>query len=118
MKKYLLLGACLVALASSPVVAQTSGTEVDVTVVRVTAGGSRTYLSVTRPGAKPEDIEYSNYPQLEPDKPSGKRQYVGLGIQALVADLYRQGYQLQSTFDTQTNEASSASILLFIRKKP
>jgi hypothetical protein len=87
-------------------------------VVRVTAGGPRTYLSVTRPGGKQEEMDYSNYPQLEADKPSVKRQYVGLGLQELVADLYRQGYQLQSTFDTQTGPAASASILLFIRKKP
>jgi hypothetical protein len=118
MKKLFFLGVCLVALASQPVMAQTGGSDVDVTVVRITAGGSRTYLAVTRPGGKQEEIELNNYLSLDADKPVGKRKQVGIGLQELVTDLYRQGYQLQSTFDTQTSEASSASVLLFIRKKP
>jgi hypothetical protein len=112
MKKLLFVGSCLVALASQPVRAQTGGsTEVDVTVVRVTAGYPRTFVTITRPGGKDESIEFDNYGRAE------KRQLVGPGFQQLVADLYKQGYQLQSTFDTTLGTNTSASILLFIRKK-
>lgn len=112
MKKLLFLGACLVALASQPVRAQSgASTEVDVTVVRVTAGYPRTFVTITRPGGKEERVEFDNYERNE------KRPQVGVGFQQLVTDLYRQGYQLQSTFDTTTGTTGSASILLFIRKK-
>lgn len=112
MKKLLLLGACLVALASQPVRAQAGGsTEADVTVVRVTASYSRTAVTVTRPGGQQENLEFEN------DKQSEKRQVVGVGFQQLVAGLYQQGYQLQATFDTQMGTSGSASILLFVRKK-
>jgi opacity protein-like surface antigen len=112
MKKLLLLGACLVALASSPAMAQaTTQAEVDVTVVRVTANYARTRVTVTRPGGKDELLEFEN------DNQSEKRQPVGGGFQQLVAGLYQQGYQLASTFDTQMGPGSSAAILLFVRKK-
>jgi hypothetical protein len=42
---------------------------------------------------------------------------VGIGYQQLVVGLYQQGYQLQSTFNTQEGTGGSASTLLFIRKK-
>jgi hypothetical protein len=112
MKKLLFLGACLMALASSPALAQTGGmTDVDVTVVRVTASYPRTFVTITRPGGKEESIEFDNYGRSE------KRPLVGSGFQQLVTDLYQQGYQLQSTFDTQMSANGSASMLLFIRKK-
>lgn len=91
--------------------AQTSGAEADVTVVRVTANYARTLVTVTRPGGKVEELEFAN------GSGSEKRQPVGTGFQQLVAGLYQQGYQLQSTFDTQMGPNASASILLFIRKK-
>lgn len=112
MKKLFFFAECLVALASSPAMAQaTTQAEVDVTVVRVTAGYTRTRVTVTRPGGKEELLEFEN------DNQSEKRQPVGIGFQQLVAGLYQQGYQLQSTFDTQMGTSGSASILLFIRKK-
>ncbi|TVT39600.1 hypothetical protein FNT36_18330 [Hymenobacter setariae] len=112
MKKLLFLGACLVALASQPVMAQTGGsTEVDVTVVRVTASYPRTLVTITRPGGKEESLDFDNYGRGE------KRPLIGPGLQQVVADLYKQGYQLQSTFDTTLGTSSSASVLLFIRKK-
>ncbi|RZK32471.1 MAG: hypothetical protein EOO63_01240 [Hymenobacter sp.] len=112
MKKLLFLGAGLVALAASPVMAQApTQAEVDVTVVRVTTTYTRTFITVTRPGGQEELLEFAN------DKQSEKRQPVGVGFQQLVAGLYQQGYQLQSTFDTQSSTSSSAAILLFLRKK-
>jgi len=100
------------AWASQPVRAQAGGsTEVDVTVVRVTASYPRTSVTITRPGGKDENIEFDNYGRAD------KRPLVGPGFQQLVADLYKQGYQLQSTFDTTVGATTSASILLFIRKK-
>lgn len=100
------------ALASQPVLAQAgASTEVDVTVVRVTANYIRTLVTITRPGGKEESMEFNNSGQSE------KRPRVGLGFQQLVSDLYQQGYQLQSTFDTQEGTGGSASTLLFIRKK-
>jgi hypothetical protein len=112
MKKLLFSGACLVALASSPAMAQaTTQPAVDITVVRVTANYARTQVTVTRPGGKDELLEFENNDQ------SAKRQPVGGGFQQLVAGLYEQGYQLASTFDTQMGPSKSASILLFVRKK-
>jgi hypothetical protein len=69
MKKLLFLGACLVALASQPVMAQTGGsTDVDVTVVRVTASYVRTHVTVTRPGARRKSLTLTMISKLKSGK--------------------------------------------------
>jgi hypothetical protein len=86
MKKLLFLGACLVALASQPVMAQT-GTA-DVVVVKLHRTSSRTgHILISRGSSASEDIEYiDNKPAMESE-----------ALQVAFAKLYQQGYRLRST---------------------
>jgi hypothetical protein len=61
MKKLLFLGACLVALASQPVIAQTDGT--DIVVVKVTENYGLLQFDIARAGSKPEHRQF-NFKQL------------------------------------------------------
>jgi hypothetical protein len=94
MKKILFLGACLVALASKPVMAQTAGP--DVVVVRVTDGlvASQIDLPV---GTHTKGLVSS-----------------GEVIQQAIAKLYQEGYSLKSTFG---GHQGSASTLVFVKEK-
>jgi hypothetical protein len=52
MKKLLFLGACLVALASSPAMAQTG--EADVVIVKISEGYSSLHIAIVHGTGKPE----------------------------------------------------------------
>jgi hypothetical protein len=91
MKKLLFLGACLVALASQPVMAQT-GTP-DVVVVKLYRSGVRTgHILISRGESTSEDIEYT-------DKTTDSE---SVALQAAFAKLYRQGYRLRGTLGPST----------------
>ena len=90
MKKLIFLGACLVALASQPVAAQTG--EAEVLVVRITEYVTTVHVSVTRGEGRSEQWKFDSGDR-------GQRLDVsGQGYQKLLADLYKQGFHLQSTF--------------------
>jgi hypothetical protein len=105
MKKLLLLGACLVALASSPVMAQTGP---NVVVVRVTDGLVASQMVIVRGPGKNKQI----------DLPLGTNTKglvsFGEAIQQAIAKLYQEGYSLKSTFG---GHQGSASTLVFVKEK-
>jgi opacity protein-like surface antigen len=110
MKKLLFLGACLVALASSPVMAQTNKVQVeswhtelaqtggsDVVVVKVTESYGRIEFFIARAGRKPEHREFG-FKQLK-DK-GEDRFYNGSAeyTRSLLMELAQQGYNLTTTY--------------------
>jgi opacity protein-like surface antigen len=78
MKKLLFLGACLVALASQPAMAQTGGS--DMVVVKVTEQYGRIEFFIARAGSKPEHNESAEY------------------TRSLLMELAQQGYNLTTTY--------------------
>jgi hypothetical protein len=106
MKKLLFLGACLVALASSPVKAQTA--EPQVIVVRVLEDPRNIYVSITRPDGQTEDRKLESGLGTKGLTASSK------AFHQLISSLYQQGYRLQSTFttDNATNDNRTTLILV------
>ncbi|TVT40666.1 hypothetical protein FNT36_14455 [Hymenobacter setariae] len=105
MKKLLFLGACLVALASSPVVAQTGGA--DVVVVRVYSG-NYSRIVIAREGGKTEVLDFHAGITEKRDKEAATE------LQQVVSSLYREGYELKSTFSEQNSYTAN---LIFIKPK-
>lgn len=103
MKKLLFLGACLVALASQPVVAQTSGPEV--VVVRVFDAGINVHLAINRGKGKTELVTFSSGAN---DKHLAE---AAEGYQQALFKLYQEGYTLKSTFTT----SDRLSTLVFVK---
>ena len=102
MKKLLFLGACLVALASQPVMAQTGGPEV--VVARFYYGGTgKLHVAIARGTANPEIQELKG---SDPEE----TQF----CQKVIAKLYQEGYSLKSTFGPGTGYAST---LVFVKEK-
>jgi hypothetical protein len=112
MKKLLFLGACLVALASSPVMAQTGGA--DVVVVRVNEGSAAVgsnCLIVVRGKGKSEKIAFPTEQQIA--GPSAQALTTsGEIMQGVFAKLHQQGYTLKSTFGH-----GSTTTLIFAKGK-
>jgi hypothetical protein len=104
MKKLLFLGACLLALASQPVMAQTGG--LDVVVVKVFEGIVSMRIAVTHGQGKTELIES--------DGGGGKKDIVTSAetLQKLIAGLLQQGYTLKSTFG---GSQGMMSTLVFVK---
>ena len=104
MKKLLFLGACLVALASQPVMAQTGGA--DVVVVRVYDGTGK--FVIGRPGGKIEELSFNpNYTSKGLAESTDQ-------LQKAIASLYQQGYTLKSTFG---GAGGSVATLIFVKEK-
>jgi hypothetical protein len=104
MKKLLFLGACLVALASQPVMAQVGGA--DVVVVRVVDTGGR--LVIGYPDGKTEEVSFtSNYS-------SKGLAESAVQLQKAIASLYQKGYSLKSTF---SGAGGAVSTLIFVKEK-
>ena len=106
MKKLLFLGACLLALSSSPVRAQTGGS--DVVVVRLVDGLPSSQLVIVRGPGQNE--------QLELPAGIGTKNLISSGevLQQAVAKLYQEGYTLKSTF---SSKGGSAATLIFTKEK-
>lgn len=107
MKKLLFLGACLVALASSPAWAQAG--EPEVVVVRVVekiAGKNR--LVVVRGEGKSEEVELDSGLNTKSMTASGE------AMRRVFAQLYHEGYTLKSTF---SGSQGFASTLVFVKEK-
>ena len=106
MKKLLFLGACLVALASQPVMAQTSGA--DVIVVRLIDGGIASQLIIVRGPGKNERIDLVSSTNTKGLISSGEV------IQQAIEKLYQEGYSLKSTF---SGYGGYGSTLIFVKEK-
>lgn len=105
MKKFLFLGAYLMALASQPVRAQTGGS--NVVVVRVHDNGVSIELLISRGKGNSELIKFSS------GRSSKNLQEAAEGYQQTLAKLYQEGYSLKSTFTS----AESLSTLVFVKDR-
>ncbi|MGI4743393.1 MAG: hypothetical protein ACRYG7_50220 [Janthinobacterium lividum] len=105
MKKLLLVSACLLALSSSPVLAQAGGPNV-VVVQLYHTGLSTGHIAITRGEGKTEDIEYKDQ--------DTKEHTSAIAYQRVLAQLYQEGYTLKSTF---TPGASYVVTLLFEKRQ-
>jgi len=111
MKKLLFLGACLVALASSPVMAQTGGA--DIVIVRVAEYSSNTHLTVERVGQEPEEIEF------DWDSRIGKKWgRASKGYLDALSKLYQQGYQVQATIPGASFNNGGTTYTTLVFTKP
>ena len=107
MKRLFFLGACLVALASSPVLAQTNGPQV--AVVRITEYPGTVYISLTKEEGRSEQWKFES-------GSTGKRlDDSGQGYYKLLADLYRQGYRLQSTVSANVSPDVSRTTMVLVK---
>jgi hypothetical protein len=96
MKKLLFLGACLVALASAPVKAQTG--EPDIVVVKMTDGYYQpTIFDIARPG-KPPEHRVLNKKDLEALGSWGTLAGAAEATRRLLVELAQQGYSLSTTY--------------------
>jgi hypothetical protein len=108
MKKLLFLGACLVALASQPVMAQASGP--DVLVVRVVEIYGRTLITIERAGQEPEEIifDWNGRP--------GKGARASKGYYDALARFYQQGYQTQAIIPGSHSSTGEVFTTIFLTK--
>jgi hypothetical protein len=106
MKKLLFLGACLMALASQPVMAQTAASDVIVMSVR-TAGIGRTRVVLAYSGGKTEETIIRNMSASDKAQDEATAAY-----QELIAKLYKQGYALKSAF---SEFQGGVSTLVFVK---
>jgi hypothetical protein len=104
MKKLFFMGACLVALASQPVMAQTG--KPDVVVVKVMESMNTMRIVVAQGSGTPQVQEL--------DGGAGAKSMVSSSqeIQKVVAGLYAQGYSLKSTFGGNQGVLST---LIFVK---
>ncbi|TDN38256.1 hypothetical protein E4631_06190 [Hymenobacter sp. UV11] len=114
MRKLLFLGACLVALASQPVMAQTGGAEV--IVIKVLEANGSMQIGIARPGSKPEHREV-NLKQLkekgEGDYLNGQAEYT----RSLLVELSQQGYSLTTTYTANEGTGGSGPTTLIFTKR-
>jgi opacity protein-like surface antigen len=104
MKRLLFLGASLVALASQPVMAQTSGP--DVVVMKVAEFQNNTQIVIARAESKVEVMELEGGAGPNAMSQSAKR------VQQVVTKLYAQGYVLKSTY---SGYGGNMSTLVFVK---
>jgi hypothetical protein len=114
MKKLLFLGACLVALASQPVMAQTGAA--DIVVVKVSESGGYLQFDIARPSSKPEHREFTLKQLKEKGDSyfiSGQAEYTRL----LLVELAQQGYTLTTTYSSNYSAAGSGPTTLVFTKR-
>jgi hypothetical protein len=107
MKKLIFLGACLVALASQPVMAQAGGA--DVVVVRLKEYDTSVHLAITYGDGKTEFLKFDSG---ESDKRlmTSAENYHGILLK-----LYKAGYTLQSTFSATPSASGTFTTLVFVK---
>jgi hypothetical protein len=113
MKKLLFSGACLVALASQPVMAQTGGS--DIVVVKMIEGNGLLRFYIARPSGKPEIREFSTK-QL---KEKGEGEYLNGQAECtriLFAELAQQGYSLTTTYSSSASSGIGLTTLVFTKR--
>lgn len=105
MKKLFFIGACLLALGSTPVLAQTGG--LDVVVVRVVFNGARLVMAVSHGEGKTEttqaDVPLSQVKNAAP---------IAEAYQRIIAKLTAEGYTLKGM-----NGDDAYATLVFVKEK-
>jgi hypothetical protein len=104
MKKLLFSGACLVALASSPVRAQTGGA--DLVVVHVQESSRSLYFSIARGQQQSEEIEVK----------LGKEVKASSSYYTVLSKFYTQGYVLQAVIPGTTSGVGWVESTLILGK--
>jgi hypothetical protein len=101
MKKLLFLGACLVALASQPIMAQTGSDVVVVHFTRAGGGGGHFVATIAYEGGKTEvqDVKGDEAAEVK-------------FAQQVIAKLYKQGYSLRGSF---APGFPSTNMLVFVK---
>jgi hypothetical protein len=110
MKKLFFIGACLVALGSTPVMAQTGKQEV--IMVRVRESNGDTHLSIERVGQAPEEVTF------EWSDRTGKNMSAAKGYLSALDKLFQQGFQIQAVipgYALTTPGGIAFSTLVFIK---
>jgi hypothetical protein len=102
MKKLFFIGACLLALGSTPAMAQTGGPEV-VVVQLYYVGTSHLHIGITRASGQTEDIE------VKASFNDVRDHAAAVAYQQAFAKLVREGYTLKSTI-AQTGGALATLI--------
>ena len=111
MKKLFLLGACLLALASQPVMAQTG--DADVVAVRVAERYGQTHLTIERAGQEPEEIAFGWDGRIDKKFNRASKGYLDA-----LRKLYQQGYQVQATIPGAANSnGTTYTTLIFTKGK-
>jgi hypothetical protein len=113
MKKLFFLGACLVALASQPVMAQTGGA--DIVVVKVVEDVGLLHFYIARSGSKPEVREFSGKGLKE----KGEGNYVSgqaESTRSLLVELTQQGYTLTTTYSASRSPGVGLTTLVFTKR--
>jgi hypothetical protein len=106
MKKLLFLGACLVALASQPVLAQASGTEV--VIVQINTSSLSGYITITRGLEKAERVDFEWHSKKYPEET--------VAYQQVVSKLYQEGYSIKSTFTSSASRAETVTVnMVFVK---
>jgi hypothetical protein len=103
MKKLFFLGACLLALASQPVMAQAGGA--DVVLVKISDNGLSLHIETVRGTGKPELLDLTGKEYRETGAATGAAQRV-------IAKLCQEGYILKGTY---AGQHSYFSTLIFIK---
>lgn len=114
MKKLFFIGACLLALVSTPVMAQTSGT--DIIVVKVYESNGLLELDIARPSSKPEHREFS----LKQLKEKGEGNYMSGQAEytrSLLVELAQQGYTLTTTYIANGRAGTGPTTLVFTKRQ-
>ena len=116
MKKLLFLGACLVTLASQPVLAQTGGT--DIVVVKVTEQYGLLHFHIARAGSEPEHREFG----LKQMKEKGESRHfcneTAEYTRSLLVELAQQGYSLTTTYPgSGSNGITGPTTLIFTKRQ-
>jgi hypothetical protein len=90
MKKFLFLGACLLALASQPVMAQTGGADIVVVKVYEYAGEQR--ITVSHSDGKTDEVSSKTGRTNLPE--------AGVTLQKVFTTLHQQGYTIKGSTST------------------
>jgi hypothetical protein len=107
MKKLLFLGACLVALASQPVMAQASGAEVIIVQTNIVSS-SGGYITITRGTEKTERVNFAYYNKRDPTE--------AVAYQQVMTKLYQEGYSIKSTFTSSASRAETVIVTMVFVK--
>jgi len=113
MKKLLFLGACLVALASLPVMAQTGAA--DIVVVKVTESYGWLHLDIARADSKPEHREF-NLKQLREKGATYATSGQAECTRSLLVELAQQGYTLTTTYTAGSGSTNGPATLIFTKR--
>lgn len=106
MKKLLFLGACLLALASQPVMAQSPSPEV--ITVKILDNQYNFSILVTYGEGKNEYVEVTNSQSIK------NRMAKEEAVQHMLSKLYQAGYSLKGTYGAG-NRSDSVNTLVFVK---